>query len=176
MSQSSWQIGRPDLNAVFLNFFFFPEQQTCQIWVGHSFEIWNLIFGWARYKTEHRVEEVCCSKCFIVFVISFLVYFDKKVHKKLKKKISKQKNSNLGFCWIKRAPKNKCARQLWDIWFIFFSLNDITTPLLFWLTPFPFPRLQKSHYVHAGEISWVTFRFCIGVVSVVRIWKLIINI
>ena len=129
MSQSSWQIGRPDLNAVFLNvffffFFFFPEQQTCQIWVGHSFEIWNLIFGWARYKTEHRVEEVCCSKCFIVFVISFLVYFDKKVHKKLKKKKKKikqaKKISNLGFCWIKRAPKNKCARQLWDIWFIFF--------------------------------------------------------
>ena len=67
-------------------FFFSPEQQTCQIWIGHCFEIWNLIFGWARYKTEHRVEEVCCSKCFIVFVISFLVYFDKKVHKKKKKK------------------------------------------------------------------------------------------
>ena len=85
MSQSSWQIGRPDLNAFFLNFFFFPEQQTCQIWVGHSFEIWNLILDEQKYKTEHRVEEVCCSKCFIVSVISFLVYFDKQIHKKLEK-------------------------------------------------------------------------------------------
>ena len=120
LSQSSWQIGRPDLNAFFFWTFFFPEQQTCQIWVGHSFEIWNLIFGRARYKTEHRVEEVCCSKCFIVFVISFLVYFDKKVHKKLKKEIKQAKNiSNLGFCWIKRAPKNKCARQLWHMIYFF---------------------------------------------------------
>ena len=88
MSQSSWQIGKPDLNAFFLNvffFFFFSEQQTCQIWVGHSFEIWNLTFGWTRYKTEHRVEKVCCSKCFIVSVMSFLVHFDKQVHKKLEK-------------------------------------------------------------------------------------------
>ena len=94
MSQSSWQIGRPDLNAVFFTFFFFSEQQTCQIWVGHSFEILNLILDEQDTRQNTRVEEVCCSKCFIVFFISFLVYFDKKVHKKLKKKkkLSKQKN------------------------------------------------------------------------------------
>ena len=55
-------------------------------------QLWNmeLDFGWTRYKTEDRVEEVCCSKCF-VSVVSFLVYFDKQVHKKLEKKLSKQK-------------------------------------------------------------------------------------
>ena len=93
MSQSSWQIGRPNLNAVFYNVFFFffhAEQQTCQIWVVHSFEIWNLIFGWTRYKTEHSFVEVCCLKCFIVSVISFHVYFDKQVHKKTEKKKNKQ--------------------------------------------------------------------------------------
>ena len=97
MSQSLWQIGRPDLNAFFFNFFFFfffGEQQTCQIWVGHNFvqyEIWNLIFGWTRYETEHRIEEVCCSKCFIVSVMSFHVYFDKEVHKKLEKNQASKK-------------------------------------------------------------------------------------
>ena len=113
------------LTVFFFFFFFFSEQQTCQIWDSHSFEIWNLIFGWTRYmyKTEHKVKKVCCSKCLIVSVISFLVYFDKQVHKKTGKKIKQaKKNSNLEFCWIKRAPKNKCARQLWDIGFIFFSL------------------------------------------------------
>ena len=40
-----------------------------------------------RYKTEHRVEEVCCTKFFIVSVMSFHVYFDKQVHKNWKKQI-----------------------------------------------------------------------------------------
>ena len=83
-------------------FCFCYEQQTCQIWVGHNFvqyEIWNLIFGWTRYKTEHRVEEVCCTKCFIVSVMSFHVYFDKQVHKKLGKKLSKQKKKSFK-AWI----------------------------------------------------------------------------
>ena len=44
-------------------------------------------------KTEHRVEEVCCSKCFIVSVMSFHLYFDKQVHKKLKIKIKINKAS-----------------------------------------------------------------------------------
>ena len=48
MSQSLRQIGKPDLNAFFFLTFFFSEQQTFQIWIGHNFvqyEIWNLIFG-----------------------------------------------------------------------------------------------------------------------------------
>ena len=62
-------------------------------------QLWNmeLDFGWARYKTEHRVEQVCCSKCYIVSVISFLVYFDKQVRKRLEKKLSKPKKFKL---WI----------------------------------------------------------------------------
>ena len=119
----------------FLTFFFlfFPEQQTCQIWIGHSFvqyDKWNLIFGWwTRYKTEHRVEEVCCSKCFIVSVMSFHVYFDKQVHKKneKKKKLSKKKIESLNFAESNVYRKNKRARQLWDIQFIFFSLTGRQT-------------------------------------------------
>ena len=132
MSQSLWQIGKRDLNA-----FFSPEQQTFQIWVCHNFiqyEIWSLIFGWTRYKTGHRVEEVCCSKCFIVSVMSFHLYFDKQVHKKLKKKkLSKQKKKkrkrktikSLNFAESNVHRKTKRARQLWDIQFIFFSLIDV---------------------------------------------------
>ena len=102
-----WEIGKPDLNAFFFFFFFSPEQQMCQIWVGHSFVqyeiIRNLSFGWTKYKTEHRLEEICCSKCFVVSVIYFHVYFDKQVHKtkqnktktnKKKKASKKIKSSN----------------------------------------------------------------------------------
>ena len=83
--------------CIFFNVLFFfwaadvsnlSRSQLCSVW------IWNLIFGWTRYKTEHRVEEVCCSKCFIVSVMSFHLYFDKQVHKKLKKK-QKQKQKKL---------------------------------------------------------------------------------
>ena len=36
-------------------------------------------------RQNTRVEEVCCTKCFIVSNMSFHVYFDKQVHKKLEK-------------------------------------------------------------------------------------------
>ena len=48
--------------------FFFPwtdmpfESATTLV----QYEIRNLIFGWKRYKTEHRVEEIRCPKCLIV--------------------------------------------------------------------------------------------------------------
>ena len=74
-------------------FVFFLSSRRVRFESVTALKLWNLIFGWARYKTEHRVDKVCCSKCFIVFFISFLVYFDKKVHKKLEKKLSKQKNA-----------------------------------------------------------------------------------
>ena len=128
MSQSSWQIGKPDLNAVFFNvfFFFFSEQQTCEIWVGHNFEIWNLIlldFAWTRYKAEHKSWRSLLFKVFHCVCHIFSCIFWQASHKKLEKKIKQaKKKSNLEFCWIKRAPKNKCAQQLWDIGFIFFSL------------------------------------------------------
>ena len=40
---------------------------------------------------QNTVEEVCCTKCFIVSVMSSHVYFNKQVHYKLEKKLSKQK-------------------------------------------------------------------------------------
>ena len=102
MSQSLWQkIEKPDLNVVFnvVFFFFFffwaadisnlSRSQLCFV----QYEIWNLIFGWTSYKTEHKVKEVCCSKCFIVSVMSFHLYFDKQVHKKTEKR-NKQAKKN----------------------------------------------------------------------------------
>ena len=96
MSQSSWQIGRPDLNTFFffyVFFFFFFFFWAADVSDLSRSQLWNmeLDLGWTRYKTEHRVEKVCCTKCFIVSDTSFLVYFDKQVHKKLEKKLSKQK-------------------------------------------------------------------------------------
>ena len=129
MSQSLWQIGKPDLNAIFNLFIFFSEQQTFQIWVGHNFvqyEIWNLIFRRTRYKTEHIVEEVCCSKCFIVSVVSFHLYFDKQVHKKkLNKKLSKKKKrkkiKRLNFAESNAHRKTNARGRLWVIQFIFLA-------------------------------------------------------
>ena len=40
---------------------------------------------------QNTVEEVCCTKCFIVSVMSSHVYFNKQVHYKVEKKLSKQK-------------------------------------------------------------------------------------
>ena len=113
---------RPDLNAFFFFFFFFlffffwaadvSNLGRSQLFF-FQYEIRNLVYGWTINKTEHRVEEVCCTKCFIVSVMFFHVYFNKQVHYKLEKK-ARKKNSKLEFCWIKRAPKNKRARQFWD--------------------------------------------------------------
>ena len=72
------------------------------------------------YKTEHRVEEVCCPKCFIVFDISFLVYFDKKVHKKLKKKIKQAKKfQTLDFA-ESNAHRKTNARGSFETYDLFF--------------------------------------------------------
>ena len=125
------QIGKPDLNAFFFNvflflFFFFPcsdEQQTFQIWVGHNFvqyEIWNLIFGWTRYKTEHRVEDVGCSKCLIVSVMSFYLYFDKQGHKKLEKK-SKQAKKLKAWILLNQTRTKKQTRGSFETYNLFFS-------------------------------------------------------
>ena len=122
----------PKCGVFFLSFFFFfcfffvcfvfPEQQTCQIWVGHSSEIWNLILD-EQDTRQNRVEEVCCSKCFIVSVISFLVYFDKQVHKKKKKKKTGEKTEEKKLSKHKKKKKKKKKKktletQLWDIGFI----------------------------------------------------------
>ena len=116
-------------NILFFFFlFFFLSSKTCQIWVGHNFvqhEIWNLIYGWTRYKTEHTelkksvVQSVLlCLSCLFMYILT------SKFIKNWKKKIKQAKKiKSLNFCWIKRAPKNKCARQLWDIQLIFFSLT-----------------------------------------------------
>ena len=84
MSQSLWQIGRPDLNVCGSPPLFFSEQQTCQIWVGHSFEIWNLILD--EQDTRQNTETKKSVVQSVSFYLSYLVYFDKQVHKKLKKK------------------------------------------------------------------------------------------
>ena len=74
MSQSLWQIEKPDLNA-----FFFFEQQTFQIWVGHNFdqyEIWNLVLDEqvTRQNTEFKKSVV---QSVLLCLLSFHLYFDK---------------------------------------------------------------------------------------------------
>ena len=124
MSQRSWQIGRPDLNAFFF-FFFFPlssRRIRFESFTALKYGTWFIDEQDTRQNTELKKSVVqsvslCLSYLFLYILTSKLI-------KKLEKKLSKQKkkNLNLEFRWIKRAPKNKCARQLWDIRFIFFSL------------------------------------------------------
>ena len=122
--------------VLFCFFIPFSEQWTCQIWIGHNFvqyEIWNLSFGWTRYKTEHRVEEVCCSKCFIVSIMSFHVYFVKQVHKKLKKKTIKQTKKKIK-AWIllNQTCTQKQTRAAALRHTFFFSRTKLSTVICKW--------------------------------------------
>ena len=113
-------------------------------------QLWNmeLDFGWTRYmyKAEHKSWR---SLLFIVFHCvchTFSCIFWQASHKKLEKKNqASKKNSKFEFCWIKRAPKNKCARQLWDIGFIFLALHM-----------FLFQINQINKIKHSGSVSWKT--------------------
>ena len=81
MSQSLWQIGRPDLNAFFffLIFFFWVadvsnlgQLQLWSVW-NKELDLWmNKIQDWTQSWRS-------------ISVVSFYVYFDKQVHKKLEK-------------------------------------------------------------------------------------------
>ena len=112
MSQSLWQIGRPDLNAFLFCFVVFCSCCFCFCFVLFlflfcfgfffpvssrrvRFELVTALFS-MKYGTwflneqdtrQNTVEVVCCSKCSIVSFISFHVYFDKQVHKNMKKKL-----------------------------------------------------------------------------------------
>ena len=122
MSQSLWQIGRPDPNCVFFNMFFF-EQQTCQIWVGHNFvqyEIWNLIYmdeQDTRQNTELKksfVQSVLlCLSCRFMYILTSKFI-------KNWKNLSKQKKFKT---WIllnqTSTEKQKCAAALRHTIFFF---------------------------------------------------------
>ena len=56
---------RPECVFFFFTFFFLFS------WADVSNLSRSQLWLWTRHKTEHRVEEVCCSKCFIVSVLSF---------------------------------------------------------------------------------------------------------
>ena len=75
-------------------------------------------------KLQERTQELktsvvqsisLCLKCIFMYILT---------NKFIKnwKKIKQAKNLKDEFCWIKRAPKNKRARQLWDIQYIFLAL------------------------------------------------------
>ena len=120
VSQSSWQIGRSDLNAVFNSFFFFF---FFFFFLGSSrvrFESFTALksgtWFW-RNKIQDRTQELKKSVAGSVvqsvsLCLSYLLFYilTSKFIKNWKKKLSKQKKkSNLKFCWIKRALKNKWA-------------------------------------------------------------------
>ena len=130
---------------VFFFFFFFCDQQKCQS------QLWNteLDFGWTIYKTEHtRVEEVFCSKCFIVSVISFLVYFDKQVHKKLEKKLSKQAKKKIKPWILLNQTRTERQRHVAALRhrIYFFSLTKKNVKLFLWTV--------KAQHIEAKSDSW----------------------
>ena len=70
----------------FFYFYFFLSSRRVRFESVTALKYGSWVLDEQDTRQNTRVEEVCCSKCFIVFVISFLVYFDKKVHKKNEKK------------------------------------------------------------------------------------------
>ena len=95
--QSSWQIGRPDLNAVFLNVFFFfffffslsSRRVRSESVTALKCGTWFLDEQDTRQNKELKKSVVQSVSLCLSYL--FLYIFDKKVHKRLKKKISKQK-------------------------------------------------------------------------------------
>ena len=51
MSQSLWQIGRPDCKCAFFLYVFFPSAEVSSLSRSQPV-IWNLSFGWTRYKIK----------------------------------------------------------------------------------------------------------------------------
>ena len=79
---------------------------------------------------QNRVEEVCCTKCFIVSVMSFHVYFDKKIHKNWKKKISKKNKLK---AWIllnqtRTEKQTRAAALRHTIYFLALPRGVVATP------------------------------------------------
>ena len=124
MSQSLWQIGRPDLNAFFFFFFFFflsSRRVRFESVTALKYITW---FWMNKIQDNTELKKSVVQSVSLCLSYLFLYILTSKFIKKLEKKIKQAKtNSNLEFCWMKRAPKNKCTRQLWDIGFIFFSLT-----------------------------------------------------
>ena len=56
MSQSSWQIGRPDLNAVFLNFFFFFFSWAADVSDLSLSQLWNMELDFWMSKIQDRTQ------------------------------------------------------------------------------------------------------------------------
>ena len=129
-----------------------PQQQTCQVWVGNSFEILNYMyidFWMNKIQDRTQSSRSLLFKVFNVSVTSFHVYFDKQVHKKTGKKLSKQKkNSNLEFCWI------KCAAALRHGIFIFSFFN-----------------LKVFHFIFARRCVWECLPMITSSVCVICILK-----
>ena len=121
MSQSSWQIGRPDLNAVFNSFFFLSSRRVrFESFTALKYETW-LDEQDTRQNTELKKSVVQSVSLCLSYL--FLYILTSKFIKKLGKKISKQKKiETLNFAESNAHRKNKCKRQLWDIGFISFSL------------------------------------------------------
>ena len=76
MSQSSWQIGRPDLNAFFLNFFFLSSRRLrFESVTAQKYGTWFLIEQDTRQNTELKKSVVqsislCLSYLFLYILTS----------------------------------------------------------------------------------------------------------
>ena len=94
MSQSSWQIGRPDLNAFFFfyTFFFFLFSWAADVPDLSRSQLWNMELDFWMNKIQDRTQS-WKSLLFKVFhcVCHIFSCIFLQVHKKLEKKLSKQK-------------------------------------------------------------------------------------
>ena len=151
----------------FLFFFFFLSSRRVRFEsvTALKYGTWFLDEQDTRQNTELKKSVVHSVSLCLSW--SFLVYFDKQTHKKLKKKNSaSKKDSNLGFCWMKCAPKNKCVWQLWDTGFIFLALTHVQSLwnlkhvhefVILRLTKMYMKEVNITNVKHANDISAI---FC----------------
>ena len=105
--------------------FFFWAADVSNLGRSQLCSVWNMELDLWMNKIQDRVEEVCCTKCFIISVMSFHVYFIKRFHKKLKKNKASQKYLKAWILLNQTCTKKQTrAAAFRHTIHYFFSLNN----------------------------------------------------
>ena len=163
MSQSSWQIGRPDLNAVFLTcfFFFFFLSSRCVRFESITALKYGTCFWMNKIHTDTRpnteLKKSVVQSVSLGLPYLFLYILTSKFIKHWEKKISKQKKiQTLNFAEsnTQRKTNARGSFEIWDLFFVALSVTRISPPnsfgkVLFWVRvhrdpPWPLTGVQKA--------------------------------
>ena len=130
MSQSLWQIGRPDLNAFFFLSSRYVKFKSVTTLFSMKYGTWFFDQQDARQNTELKkfvVQNVLlCLSCLFMYILT-----SKLIKNRKKKKLSKQINKRLNFAESNAHPKTN-ARGSFETYNLFFFSLIICDYILAW--------------------------------------------